>query len=200
VRIYGLTGGTGSGKSEAARRFAEHGIAIIDADAIGHEVIARDGVAEQQVIQEFGPEILTDGAIDRAKLGARVFRDETARKQLNAIVHPAIGMAIAMRCAALAEAGQPATIIDAALIAENGRKEDYLSGLIVVTCPVDVRIRRLVRHRGLDEAEARRRIAAQTPPENKLALADWVIDNSGTVHELHARVDAIAGELLNDAE
>jgi len=194
VRIYGITGGTGSGKSEAARRFAELGVPIIDADAIGHDVIARGGVAEKAVIAAFGPEIVSDGAIDRAKLGARVFSDEEARRRLNAIVHPAIGMVIATRCAALAEEGNEAVIVDAALLAENGRKDDYLSGLIVVTCPLDVRIRRLSAFRGIDEPEARRRIAAQTPPERKLAIADWVIDNGGSKEELRARVDAIAGE------
>ncbi|MCC6152737.1 MAG: dephospho-CoA kinase [Candidatus Hydrogenedentes bacterium] len=198
MRIYGLTGGTGSGKTEAARRFASHRIPIIDADAIGHEVIASGGAAEKAVIDSFGPGILTDGAIDRSKLGAQVFRDDAARRKLNSIVHPAIGMAIALRCAALAETHEMA-IIDAALIAENGKKEDYLSGLILVLCPDDLRVERLVAHRGIDEAEARRRIAAQTPPENKLALADWVIDNSGGINALHARVDEIAEELRTHA-
>ena len=195
MRIYGITGGTGSGKSEAARRFAELGFAIIDADMIGHEVIAPGGAAEKAVIDAFGHAVVTDGVIDRGKLGARVFSDDDARKRLNAIVHPAIGMAIAMRCAALAEQRHDAVIIDAALIAENGKKDDFLSGLIVVTCPVDERVRRLVERRGLDEAEARRRIAAQTPPERKLAVADWVIDNSGSREELRDRIDAIAEEL-----
>lgn len=198
MRIYGLTGGTGSGKSEAARRFASRGIPIIDADAVGHEVIAPGGAAEKSVIDAFGEGILTDGAIDRGKLGTQVFRNEEARKKLNSIVHPAIGMAIAMRCAALAEQ-HDVVIIDAALIAENGKKEDYLSGLMLVLCPDDLRVQRLVAHRGVDEAEARRRIAAQTPPEKKLALADWVIDNSGDIDALHARVDEVAEELMTHA-
>ena len=198
MRIYGLTGGTGSGKSEAARRFASRGIPIIDADAVGHEVIAPGGAAEKSVIDAFGEGILTDGAIDRGKLGTQVFRNEEARKKLNSIVHPAIGMAIAMRCAALAEQ-RDVVIIDAALIAENGKKEDYLSGLMLVLCPDDLRVQRLVAHRGVDEAEARRRIAAQTPPEKKLALADWVIDNSGDIDALHARVDEVAEELMTHA-
>lgn len=198
MRIYGLTGGTGSGKSEAASRFATHGFPIIDADAIGHEVIAHRGAAEKEVIDAFGPGILTDGAVDRVKLGAQVFRNDEARKKLNEIVHPAIGMAIAMRCAALAE-DHDLVIIDAALIAENGKKEEYLSGLILVLCPDGLRVQRLVARRGIDEAEARRRIAAQTPPEKKLALADWVIDNSGEIDALHARVDEIAEELKTHA-
>lgn len=199
MRVYGLTGGTGSGKSEAARRFAELGFPIIDADTVGHDVIAPGGAAEQEAVAAFGPEIVTNGAIDRAKLGAIVFRDEASRKKLNAIVHPAIRMTIAMRCAALAEQGHGVAIIDAALIAENGKKEDFLAGLIVVVCPEEERIRRLVAHRGIDAAEARRRMAAQTPPDAKLALADWVIDNSGTMEQLHAQIDKIAGAIAQHA-
>jgi len=199
MRIFGITGGTGSGKSEAARRFAHHGFPVIDADAVGHEVIAPGGAAEAGVIEAFGNEILTDGVIDRAKVGARVFADADALKRLNAIVHPAIGMTIAMRCAALTEEGHDAVFIDAALLADNGRKDDYLSGLILVLCPEDERVRRLVAHRGIAEAEARRRIAAQVPPERKVALADWVIENTGTKEALHAKVDAIVEELKTDA-
>lgn len=199
MRVYGLTGGTGSGKSEAARRFAELGFPIIDADTVGHDVIAPGGAAEQEAVAAFGPEIVTNGAIDRAKLGAIVFRDEASRKKLNAIVHPAIRMTIAMRCATLAEQGHGVAIIDAALIAENGKKEDFLAGLIVVVCPEEERIRRLVAHRGIDAAEARRRIAAQTPPDAKLALADWVIDNSGTMEQLYAQIDKIAGAIGHHA-
>ena len=200
MRIFGLTGGTGSGKSEAARRFVEHGFAVIDADAVGHEAIAPGGAAEPEVLRAFGESIVTDGAIDRAKLGALVFGDPEARRRLNAIVLPAIGMAIAMRCAALAEAGQEITIIDAALIAENGRKEEYLNGLVLVTCPIEERVRRLVTYRGIAEEEARRRIAAQTPPENKLALADWVIENTSSKEALRARVDTVAREMKGDVD
>lgn len=195
MRIYGLTGGTGSGKSEAAKRFAAHGIPIIDADAVGHEVIAPEGIAEQDVINAFGLDILTDGAIDRAKLASRVFNNPEALHTLNSIVHPAIKMTIAVKCAALAEAGHEVVIIDAALLADSGRKDEFLSGLIVVTAPEDVRVRRLVAMRGFSEEDARRRIRAQVPPERKLALADWVIDNSGDMDNLYAQVDSIAGEL-----
>jgi dephospho-CoA kinase len=198
MRIYGLTGGTGSGKSEAARRFTELGIPVLDADAIGHEVIAPGGPAEPAAREVFGDEILSDGRIDRVKLGALVFSDPEARRRLNDIVHPAIRMEIAIRCASLAEAGHALAIIDAALLAENGRKEPFLDGLIVVTCAARTRARRLIERCGLDEDEVRRRFAAQTPPENKVAIADWVIDNNGTIEALRARVDEVARELLGD--
>lgn len=195
MRIYGLTGGTGSGKSEAGRRFAELGIPVLDADAIGHEVIAPGGPAEAAVREVFGEEILSEGRIDRAKLGTRVFSDSAARQRLNAIVHPAIRLEIATRCAALAQAGHPIAIIDAALLAENGAKEPFLDGLIVVTCAEETRARRLIERCGLDAEEVRRRIAAQAPPERKVAIADWVIDNNGSIEALRARVDEIAREL-----
>lgn len=192
MRIYGLTGGTGSGKTEAARRFAVHGFAVIDADAIGHEVIAPGGVAERAVVEAFGSTIQTCGKIDRAKLGALVFADKTARYRLNAIVHPVIAAEIGRRCADYAEVGLPEILLDAALLGEDGAREAWLSGLILILCPVEERVRRLMANRDIPEAEARQRIAAQTPPEAKRALADWVIENDGTIEALHARVDAIA--------
>ena len=195
MRIYGLTGGTGSGKSEAGRMFRERGVPVLDADAIGHALIEPGGAAVDAVVDAFGADILTDGHIDREKLGARVFRDAEARQRLNAILHPAIRMEIANRCVSLAQEGHDTVLVDAALIAENGRKDDYLNGLIVVNCPADLRARRLVERRGIDEPEACRRIAAQTPPEKKIALADWVIENSGTIEALEAEVERVAEEL-----
>ncbi|HPO12186.1 MAG TPA: dephospho-CoA kinase [Candidatus Hydrogenedentes bacterium] len=190
--LYGLTGGTGSGKSEAARRFIARGIPVIDADVIGHEVIAPGGAAEQKIIAAFGQTILSCGKIDREKLSAVVFRDADARMKLNAVVHPAIFEEIARRCAALEAEGRHAVIIDAALLGEGGVREPWLKGFILVVCPEAERIRRLTAMRGIDEEEVKRRIAAQTPPESKRALADWVINNDGSIEALHAQVDAIA--------
>ncbi len=195
MRIYGLTGGTGSGKSEAGRRFQELGIPVLDADAIGHRLLEPGGGAAGAVVEAFGEDILTDGVIDRDKLGTRVFGDADARQRLNAIIHPAIRMEIAVRCMGLAEQGHELALIDAALIGENGWRDPYLNGLILVTCPRDTRLQRLMKARGLTEEEAARRIAAQTPPEEKIPLADWVIENTGTLETLWARVDEIAQEL-----
>ncbi len=195
MRVYGLTGGTGSGKSEAARLFRDRGIPVLDADAVGHELIEPGGAAVDTVVETFGSEILTNGQIDREKLGAYVFRDTEARDRLNAILHPAIRMEIASQCVSLARENYDIVLIDAALIAENGRLDEFFSGLIVVDCPASLRIRRLVEGRGIDEEEAKRRVAAQTPPEKKIPLADWVIENSGTIEELERQVNRVAEEL-----
>ena len=192
MRIYGLTGGTGSGKSEAVRRFAELGIPVIDADKIGHQLHEPGGAAVERVIQAFGVDVLTDGAVDRAKLGRIVFDDAAARKQLGVIIHPMIAGVIAERCGALLEQGRNTVIIDAALLAEGGKREPWLTGLILVTCREDMRLARLVQSRGMDPEQARQRIAAQTPPETKIPLADWVIVNEGTLDQLRDRVDQVA--------
>ncbi|MCL4692954.1 MAG: dephospho-CoA kinase [Candidatus Hydrogenedentes bacterium] len=195
MRIYGLTGGTGSGKSEAGRMFRERGLPVLDADAIGHELVEPGGAAVGRVIEAFGNGILTDGHINREKLGALVFRDAEARQKLNAIIHPEIRQEIARRCGELIQDGHEIILIDAALIAENGQLDEFMAGLIVVTCPEEIRVKRLVQHRGITEDEARRRIAAQTPPEKKIPLADWVIENSGTIEVLEAQVDRVSEEL-----
>jgi dephospho-CoA kinase len=189
MELIGLTGGTGSGKSEVAKRLAHHGIPVIDADKIGHEVIAPGGAAAEAVQQAFGDSILTNGVIDRDKLGRQVFGDREALQRLNAIVHPTIIAFIGGRCAKLAEEGQETIVIDAALIGDNGRRDEWLSGLILVLAPPDVRLERLVRLRGMDPVEAARRIEIQVDPEQKRGMADWVIDNTGTLDQLHETVD-----------
>jgi dephospho-CoA kinase len=200
MRVYGLTGGIASGKSEAARRFAEHGIPVIDADAVGHELIASQGVAESAVSGAFGDRILTDGVIDRAKLGAVVFADADARKTLNTILHPLIRAEVARQCDTLAKEGQPIAIIEAALFVEEREPDPFLDGLIVVSCSPETRLKRLVAGRGLTVDEATRRLDAQSDPENKLALADWVVDNEGELEELHRQVDRLAEEMRRHAE
>jgi dephospho-CoA kinase len=200
MKIIGLTGGTGSGKSTAARRFEEKGIPVIDADRIGHELIAPGGAAEAAVVAAFGEDIVESGTIDRARLGAKVFASDDARLKLNAIVHPALFAEIARRAMAHAEAGAQAVLVDAALLAENGSKDPWLAGLVLVDAPVDVRVRRLREGRGIDEAESRRRIAAQTDPESKRAAADWIIDNGGGLEALYAQVDAVAEAISGNAD
>lgn len=195
MKIYALTGGIGSGKSEASRRFEERGIPVIDADRIGHTILEPGGAAEQAVIAAFGTDIVTCGRIDREKLGGIVFADSDALKRLNSLTHPAVRGEIARRTAEYMEVGHEAIIIEAALHAENGELGPEMSGLILVTCPTEERIRRLVELRGMDRDEAERRIAAQTPPENKARLAKWIVDNRGTLEELYEQVDAVAEEL-----
>lgn len=197
MRIIGLTGGTGSGKSAAGKRFAELGIPVIDADAIGHALIAPGGAAEAAVREAFGDAVLSGGTIDREKLGARVFGDAAARAQLNAIVHPLLAGEVARRCMELAAQGQEVVLLDAALLGENGQRETFLSGLILVLASEETRRDRLVRQRGMDARRAEAQIRAQRPPEEKRELADWVILNDGSIEALERRVDEIAGEIRN---
>lgn len=195
MRLYGLTGGAGSGKSEAARRFSLEGIPVIEADRVGHELLEPGGAAVDAVMASFGREITTDGAIDRAKLAECVFGNEEALRRLNTLLHPLIIQEITRHVAALAEAGHNTAIIEAALIAENAKRPPWLNGLIVVICREDIRIERLARLRGMDPRQARKRIEAQTPPEKKIPLADWIIVNEDTLETLWSRVDEIAAAI-----
>jgi len=195
MKLYALTGGIGSGKSEAARRFQALGVPVIDADRIGHEVIEPGGAAERGVIDAFGGDILTDNRIDRKKLAARVFGNRDALNKLNSLTHPAVLSEIGRRTSELANAGHPAAIIEAALHAEDGKLADWFAGLILVTCPEPIRIERLKRDRAMTEDEARARIASQTPPEKKAPLARWIIQNDGDLGHLQSQVANISKEL-----
>lgn len=199
MKLYGLTGGIASGKSAAAARFVLRGVPVIDADLIGHEVIAPGGAAEEKVLAAFGRKILSCGKIDREKLGALVFRNEAARAQLNAVVHPAIFEEVGRRCAMYAEQGHAAVIVDAALICEEGRKEPWLSGLILILASAEVRLERMVRLRNMTREEGLRRITAQTPPENKIPCADWMIENNGSLDQFQINVDKVIEEVIRAA-
>ncbi len=198
MQLHGLTGGIGSGKTEAAARFASRGIPVIDADGLGHEVLEPGGKAEAAVRDAFGDRIMNGGRIDREILGTLVFADDTAREKLNEIVHPVIFEEIGARCRVYSLEGFRTAIVEAALLGEHGRKEPFLDGLILVLCPAELRVARLVAGRGLAEAEAWRRIRAQRAPEEKLPLADWTIENTGSIAELHQRVDAIVESIHAD--
>jgi len=195
MKVYALTGGIGAGKSEVARLFIDRGVPVIDADRIGHEATEPGGVAERDVREAFGEGIITDGKIDRKKLAAVVFNSPAALTRLNSLVHPAVLREISRRTAELAQAGHPAILIEAALHAEDGRVQDWMAGLILVDCPLDIRVRRLVEKRGMTEADARARIASQTPPEKKAPLARWIIRNNAGLDQLRLEVDRVAQQL-----
>ncbi len=194
MKVYALTGGIGAGKSEVSRLFGERGIPVIDADRIGQEATGPGGAAEKAVIEAFGVDITTDGKIDRKRLAAHVFSNAAALQRLNGLVHPAVLREIARRTAELAQAGNPVALIEAALHAEDGRVQEWMAGLILVECPVETRVRRLVEKRGMTEADARARIAAQTP-EKKGPLARWIIRNDAGLDHLRAEVERVAREL-----
>ncbi|MFH8382647.1 dephospho-CoA kinase [Kitasatospora sp. NPDC018058] len=193
----GLTGGIGAGKSEVSRLFAARGAVIVDSDLIAREVVApgTDGLAA--VVAEFGPQVLReDGALDRPALGAIVFADPDRLQALNAIVHPLVRA----RSAELEAAAAPDAVVvhDVPLLTENGLAP--LFDLVVVVDAADqVRLDRLVWLRGMAEEEARARMAAQATREDRLAIADLVIDNGGPLEALSARVDEVWAELVKRA-
>jgi dephospho-CoA kinase len=192
VLRVGLTGGIGSGKSEVSARLAAQGAMVIDADAIAREVVepGTDGLAE--VVDAFGPEVLLpDGTLNRPRLGDIVFADPELRGKLNAIIHPRVGA----RMAELERTAGPGAIVvfDVPLIAESGRSDAY-DLVVVVDAPPRVQLERLVRRRGMTPEQARARMQAQASREQRLAIADIVIDNSGSLAEL----DRQAGDLWSE--
>jgi dephospho-CoA kinase len=190
--VIGLTGGIGSGKSTVAELLAAHGAHIVDADRIAREVVEAGTPALAQLVERFGSGILqTDGSLDRAALAAAAFGDDEARKDLNAITHPAIGAEMLARIAAAQEADPDGVVIlDIPLLAEGGPNRYPLQGVIVVDTAVDIAVSRLVQHRGFDEADALARVRAQATREQRRAIADIVIDNSGPPDALQPQVDA----------
>ncbi|WBB60016.1 dephospho-CoA kinase [Streptomyces sp. WMMC500] len=190
----GLTGGIGAGKSAVARALASYGAVIVDSDEIAREVVEPGTPGLAAVVAEFGAEVLTaDGSLDRARLGGIVFADAGRRQALNGIVHPLVRD----RSAALQEAAGPDAIVvnDVPLLAEND-----LAGLYDVVVVVDAapatQLDRLVRLRGMAPDEARARMAAQATREQRLAIADIVVDNDGTPEELAERVRKVWEELV----
>ena len=192
----GLTGGIGSGKSEVSRRLAAHGAVVIDADVAAREVVAPGTPGLAQVAAAFGPEVPgPDGALDRERLGAMVFRDPALRAKLNAIVHPLVRewMTAAERAAAEAAAATGRDLIvvhDVPLLAESGRADGF-DLVIVVDVPPELQVERLVSERGMTPDQARARMAAQAGRDQRLGLADLVIDNSGSLDDLDRRVGEV---------
>jgi dephospho-CoA kinase len=184
--LVGLTGGIGSGKSTVSSMLAALGAEIIDADAITREVQQPGSAVVAAIADRFGDELLDgDGALIRADLADIVFNDADALRDLNAIVHPAVGAEINRRVNALT-ASEKVVVLDIPLLTEKPRTG--LQGKIVVDVPVEIQVERLVRYRGFTEADARARIAHQSNRDDRLKGADFVIDNSGELDDLHAQV------------
>jgi len=194
VRVYGLTGNIGSGKSTAARLFGLRGAPVVDADEVARYVVEPGKPALREIEARFPGVLASDGSLDRKGLGARVFGDTEARRALEGILHPRIGEEVSARLSELSRQGAPFALYEAALIVENGL-DDALDGLIVVTAPEAEQVRRVVARDGLDEAGTRARIAAQLPAAVKAAKADFVIDNGGTLEALEAAVDRVLARL-----
>jgi dephospho-CoA kinase len=190
IYLIGLTGNIATGKSLVAQMLSDFRAHVIDADALVHELQRKGTPVWAGIVGEFGEEILrADGEIDRAKLGALVFSDSKALRQLEAIVHPAVGQEIERRLShlRLPTSDFQVVVIEAIKLIETGLRE-RCNALWVVTSRPEAQLERLMRTRGLSEADARVRIAAQPPQSEKVALADVLIENNGTVEDLRAQV------------
>jgi dephospho-CoA kinase len=194
VLKVGLTGGIGAGKSEVSKRLVARGAVLIDADAIAREVVEPGSAGLAAIVREFGAGVLLpDGTLDRPKLGSIVFGDPERLAALNAITHPLIGRRSQERFEAAPE--DAIVVYDMPLLAE-GNLASLHDVVIVVDVPVEVQIARLVERRGMTEADAKARIAAQATREQRRAIADHVIDNTGSLTELDARVDEVWADLV----
>lgn len=186
--VVGLTGGIGSGKSTVSDMLAALGAVVVDADVLARQVVEPGGPAYDGVVERFGPSVVRpDGTLDRAALADIVFSDAGALADLNALTHPPVKALIADRLAALAAAGDAVVVLVVPLLVESGAYPT--AGVMVVDCPEEVAVRRLVEHRGMAEADARRRLAAQASRAERLALADHVIVNDGSLADLAPAVD-----------
>jgi dephospho-CoA kinase len=189
VLVLGLTGGIGSGKTTVSTLLEAKGAAIVDADRIARELQQPGAPVFTAMVDAFGPGIVADdGTLDRQAVADIVFHDAEALKTLNGLTHPAIGRRIVERIAELAETDQ-VVILDVPLLVGSDQYET--AGTIVVDVDPEIAIARLVEFRGFDEADARARLAAQQSREDRLALADVVIDNSGPVEALGPQIEAL---------
>ena len=187
MKLVGLTGGIGAGKSSVSARLAARGAVVVDADAIVRELQASGTPVFEAIVERFGPEVVgPDGELDRPALAAVVFGDPEALRDLNGLVHPAVGAEV-LRRVEEQRATDRVVVLDVPLLVESGRYS--VAGVIVVDTPPDVAVGRLVRDRGMTEDEARARMARQASREERLARADLVIDNSGPPEALDGEVD-----------
>jgi len=192
--VVGLTGGIGSGKSAAAEEFGRLGATVVDTDAIAHELTRAEGAAIGQVRSLFGDDYVdAEGAMNRAKVRALVFRDPAARKKLEELLHPMIRSESERRIAA---ASGPYVIHMVPLLVESPGYRQRVARVLVVDCPESVQVERVRRRSSLSEVEARRIIGAQIKREDRLAAADDVIDNSGSLAALHKQVRELHARYL----
>lgn len=193
----GLTGGIGAGKGEVARRLAAYGALVIDADQVAREVVAPGTPGLEEIVKEFGTGVLRpDGSLDRELLGEMVFSDAALRGKLNAIVHPRVGE----RMREIEEGAAAADVVvhEIPLLAEGGLASAF-DVVVVVDAPPEVQVERLVSMRGMTRTHTLARMSAQASREDRLAVATFVVDNSGSLEELDGRVAALWDELSRRA-
>jgi len=204
--VIGLTGGIGSGKSTVSRMLAERGAVVIDADRVVHELQAPGMPMLGELARAFGPEVLdAGGALDRKGLAAIAFRDDEARARLNAIVHPQVGVEFARRLAAAIRDDAPLVVLDIPLLIENrragrpGASQSEMAAIVVVWVPRETQIERTMARDACTREEAESRVRAQLSLDEKRAVADHVIDNSGSLEETRRQVEALVRELCEAA-
>lgn len=192
--VVGLTGGIGSGKSVVAGLFARHGIAVVDADAIAHELTASGGEAMEAIQESFGSDFLTlEGALDRERMRALVFRDPKSKRRLERILHPRIRSESAAR---IASADSPYVMLVVPLLVEAGTDRSRCQRVVVVDCDEDTQIKRVMRRSQLSGDEVRRIMASQIGRRERLDAADDVIDNSKGLDDLEPQVDKLHAHYL----
>ena len=191
LKVFGLTGGIGSGKSEVAKRLLERGLPVVNADQLARLAVLPGSPGLAEITGAFGSEVVTaTGELDRAGLAQRVFSDERARRALDAIVHPIVGQLAAEHFRAIAARGEPLACYEVPLLYEGGL-ERTLSPVVVVDSPTPLIRARLKARDGYTEAQIEARIAAQMPLDEKVRRADYVLQNDGTLAQLRERVDSV---------
>lgn len=196
TRLIGLTGGLASGKSTVGKLLRALGAEVIDADEVARWAVEPGRPAYEKIVAAFGPEVLTapGGPLDRARLAARVFSDEPARQLLNRITHPAIAEETARRIMELSLRGVPVAIYEVPLLVEN-QLHHGMSGVIVVDVPEELQIERAMRRNNLSREQAAARLRAQASRSERLAIANWIIDNSRDEDHTRRQVEAVWAEL-----
>lgn len=185
----GLTGNVASGKTTVSDRWREAGIRVIDADRLGHAVLAEDEAARDALVEAFGERILAaDGSIDRAALGEMAFAGDDGVRRLNAIVHPPLLERLRAELERAQQVGETLVVVDAALIFEFGMEDD-LDAVVLVTAPPEVRADRLRKTRGFDDERIARLMAAQMPDAEKESRSDYVVVNDGSIEDVVAAAD-----------
>ena len=198
MRLIGLTGNIASGKSSVADLFAERGATIIDADVLAREAVMKGSPALEAIVARWGTGILdADGNLDRAALRHRVFQDQSDLDALNAIVHPEVQRRRSQEVAAARARGDKVVVCVIPLLFERHLADDF-DTIVLVDAPRSIRLDRIVRDRGIDEAEAMKMIASQMPADLKRARADYVIENAGTRGDLESEVDRVWQEIAGD--
>ena len=195
MKLIGLTGGIGSGKSTVAQLLVRHGWELVDADQIARDIVEPGQPALAELAQAFGDDILQeDGSLDRGLLASRAFASREKTAVLNSITHPRINEETQARFDAARQAGADFVVYDMPLLVDKGLHKD-MDATIVVDVDAEERVRRLVAYRGLDEEDARRRSAAQIPDDVRRAVADFIIDNNGPREALDEQVEGVVEKL-----